>query len=48
MLDQEHDFIPNSETQVIVDPIIREDVPYCNVRKRIFRRLRILRVERTV
>ena len=47
MLDQKHDFIPNSETQVIVDPI-REDVSYRNVRKRIFRRLRILRVERMV
>ena len=47
MLDQKHDFIPNSEAQVIVDPV-REDVPYRNVCKRIFRRLRILRVERMV
>ena len=47
MLDQEHDFIPNSETQIIVDSICK-DIPYCNICKRIFRCLRILRVERMV
>ncbi len=47
MLDQKHDFIPNSESQVIKDSV-RKDISYGNVCKRIFRRLRILRVERTV
>ena len=47
MLDQKHDFIPNPESQIVINSI-REDVPYGNIHKRIFRCLHILRMERTV
>ena len=39
MLDQKHDFIPNSESQIVINSI-REDVPYGNIHKRIFRQVK--------
>lgn len=47
LFNKKHDLIPNPEPQVVKDSI-RKHIPDCNILKRIFRSLRVLRMKRTV